>query len=118
MATSAGPVGIKLVEEVPGALYFKITDTGVPTYIEDMPEPVLGTKTITENDTYSAEDDELDGYSSVTVNVPAPVYDASLAVGSGEAADMTAGSNLTYTITTTDTIASGTVLTVTLSTSR
>lgn len=31
--------------------------------------PDLGTKTITENGTYDAEDDGLDGYSSVTVNV-------------------------------------------------
>lgn len=31
---------------------------------------VLGTKTITQNGTYSAEDDELDGYSEVVVNVP------------------------------------------------
>lgn len=30
----------------------------------------LITKTITENGTYSAEDDDADGYSSVTVNVP------------------------------------------------
>lgn len=32
----------------------------------------LGTKTITTNGTYDAEDDDLDGYSSVTVNVPTP----------------------------------------------
>lgn len=32
---------------------------------------VLGTKTITENGTYNASADSLDGYSSVTVNVPA-----------------------------------------------
>ncbi|MBP5593519.1 MAG: hypothetical protein J6X75_05085 [Clostridia bacterium] len=32
----------------------------------------LGTKTITANDTYLASDDGLDGYSEVTVNVPAP----------------------------------------------
>lgn len=32
----------------------------------------LGTKTITANDTYLATDDGLDGYSEVTVNVPAP----------------------------------------------
>lgn len=32
---------------------------------------VLGTKTITANGTYDAEDDHLDGYSSVTVNVEA-----------------------------------------------
>lgn len=38
----------------------------------DGPDARLGTKTITENDTYIALDDELDGYSSVTVNVAAP----------------------------------------------
>lgn len=32
----------------------------------------LITKTITANGTYSAQDDDADGYSSVTVNVPAP----------------------------------------------
>lgn len=32
----------------------------------------LGTKSITSNDTYLASDDGLDGYSEVTVNVPAP----------------------------------------------
>lgn len=31
--------------------------------------PTLGTKTITQNGTYDAEDDSLDGYSEVTVNV-------------------------------------------------
>lgn len=33
-------------------------------------EPTLISKTITENDTYNAADDNADGYSSVTVNVP------------------------------------------------
>ena len=33
-------------------------------------ESVLISKTITENDTYNAVDDNADGYSSVTVNVP------------------------------------------------
>ena len=33
-------------------------------------EPTLITKNITENNTYNAEDDGADGYSSVTVNVP------------------------------------------------
>lgn len=33
-------------------------------------EPVLGTKTISANGTYSSSDDELDGYSSVVVQVP------------------------------------------------
>ena len=34
--------------------------------------PTLITKTITDNGTYSAEDDSADGYSEVTVNVPTP----------------------------------------------
>jgi hypothetical protein len=36
----------------------------------DAPAPVLIEKSVTENGTYSAADDEADGYSSVTVNVP------------------------------------------------
>lgn len=36
--------------------------------------PTLITKTITENGTYSAEDDSADGYSEVTVNVPTVFY--------------------------------------------
>ena len=36
----------------------------------DGPDARLGTKTITVNDTYTALDDDLDGYSSVTVDVP------------------------------------------------
>lgn len=35
-----------------------------------MPDPVLKTKSITENGTYDASDDSADGYSSVTVDVP------------------------------------------------
>lgn len=35
----------------------------------------LITKTITENGTYSAEDDDADGYSEVTVNVPSGGFD-------------------------------------------
>lgn len=35
-------------------------------------EPVLDSKTITENGTYTASDDDLDGYSDVSVNVPSP----------------------------------------------
>lgn len=35
----------------------------------------LGTKTITANDTYDASDDDLDGYSQVTVSVPASAVD-------------------------------------------
>lgn len=41
-----------------------------------VPEPVLIEKTITQNDTYNAEDDNADGYSAVTVNVPtSKLYD-------------------------------------------
>lgn len=36
------------------------------------PEPTLITKSITANGVYSAEDDNADGYSSVTVNTPEP----------------------------------------------
>ena len=39
-------------------------------------EPELDTKTITANGTYTASDDELDGYSEVAVNVPTPVKTA------------------------------------------
>lgn len=37
--------------------------------------PVLGTKTVTENGTYTASDDSLDGYSAVTVAVPSSADD-------------------------------------------
>ncbi len=55
----------------------ELTET-VKTIVTNFDNPgggsaVLGTKTITENGTYTAADDELDGYSSVTVNVPVPV---------------------------------------------
>lgn len=54
----------------------------------DNPDARLGTKSITENGTYTALDDELDGYSSVTVNV---------AGGGGETFEV----NVTYTNSTT-----------------
>ncbi|MBO7275414.1 MAG: hypothetical protein J6V15_03465, partial [Clostridia bacterium] len=38
---------------------------GTPT-----PPPVLIEKSVTQNGTYSAEEDDADGYSAVTVNVP------------------------------------------------
>ena len=38
--------------------------------IVEVPEPTLITKTITENGTYNASEDNADGYSQVTVNVP------------------------------------------------
>jgi hypothetical protein len=48
-----------------------------PAYLTEtkqtISEPTLISKTITENDTYNAVDDNADGYSSVTVNVATPV---------------------------------------------
>jgi hypothetical protein len=44
------------------------TGGGTVRFYEDEPSD-LGTKTITLNGTYSAEDDNVDGYSEVTVNV-------------------------------------------------
>lgn len=35
----------------------------------NVPGPTLGTKTVAANGTYSASNDNLDGYSSVTVNI-------------------------------------------------
>lgn len=43
----------------------------------------LGTKNITANDTYDASDDSLDGYSSVTVNVPEKVLTTKTITASG-----------------------------------
>ena len=39
----------------------------------NVPQATLGTKSITENGTYNASSDNLDGYSQVTVNVPEEV---------------------------------------------
>ena len=56
----------------------------------------LITKTITENGTYSAEDDSADGYSSVTVNVPT----------GGGASSWTKVAETSYQVSTTGTSAS------------
>lgn len=48
----------------------KMTPAQMATAIGNLsPQPNLGTKTITENGTYTASSDSLDGYSSVNVNV-------------------------------------------------
>ena len=60
----------------------------------------LITKTITENGTYSAEDDSADGYSSVTVNVPT----------GGGASSWTKVAETSYQVSTTST-STGTVAT-------
>lgn len=48
------------------------TGGGTVTFYENGGSPTLITKSITANGTYDAEDDNADGYSSVTVNVPEP----------------------------------------------
>lgn len=51
-----------------------LTIAQMETAVRNIPtgEAVLTTKTVTANGTYSAQDDNADGYSSVTVNVPTP----------------------------------------------
>ena len=51
----------------------------LPTAIRSIPEavqPTLIPKQITENGTYTAEDDNADGYSEVTVAVPTPIFES------------------------------------------
>ncbi len=66
------------LEDIADAIRDKngLTDTYKPSEmaeaISELGGATLGSKTITENDTYYASSDDLDGYSSVTVNVPNP----------------------------------------------
>lgn len=53
---------------IPNGLYTELQSVTVPT--ESGGQAILGTTTITENGTYSAASDNLDGYSTVTVAVP------------------------------------------------
>jgi hypothetical protein len=55
----------------------EITYNGTPLTLvgSDIEEAVLIEKTITENGTYIASNDDADGYESVTVDVPEPVLD-------------------------------------------
>ena len=58
---------------------------------------VLGTKTIAQNGTYSAEDDSLDGYSQVVVNVPTgSVQDEWIVLTSGNLHDSASDVANTY----------------------
>ena len=57
--------------------------------IVNVPPPVLKTKTITSNNTYRAADDNADGYSEVTVNVPLPANGYLLESASGEIVTVT-----------------------------
>lgn len=54
---------------------------GYKTVTVAVPEPVLGTKTITANGTYTAASEEKTGFSEVTVNVPIPVSDKNAKFG-------------------------------------
>lgn len=80
---TASPTTSTQVYEIPkktSALTITAVGTGTITLSDtkvynrnsagDVESPVLGTKTITSNDTYTAASDYLDGFSSVTVNVP------------------------------------------------
>lgn len=74
--------------------------------IEALPDPSnLDDKTITANGTYDPSDDDLDGYSEVTVNVPNSYAagDEGKVVSSGELVSQTSTTktaNGTYTTTT------------------
>ena len=70
----ADSVSVTGIPTVAGLNEFQVTTTLPPSkttieyrYIENI--PTLDSKTITTNGTYNASDDNLDGYSSVTVNV-------------------------------------------------
>ena len=57
--------------------------------------PTLITKTITENGTYSAEDDDADGYSEVTVNVSGGISIDDIATNTAPSGAITLGSGVT-----------------------
>ena len=59
---------VDVTEEGAAVLTDETNTTGTTAVITGI-VPEYGTKTITVNGTYSAEDDDLDGYSEVTVNV-------------------------------------------------
>lgn len=53
-----------------GILAARLCGAGGASPTPPAPEPTLITKTVTANGTYNAEDDNADGYSAVTVEVP------------------------------------------------
>ena len=55
--------------------YDTTTVNSVTVQVEGGGSATLGTKSVTANGTYKAEDDSLDGYSQVTVSVPASAVD-------------------------------------------
>lgn len=74
---------------------------GFSSAIANLPsQSTLGTKSITQNGTYDAEDDSLDGYSEVTVNVPDTEYVGYIDCTSNPGAVITATDGThTYTAT-------------------
>lgn len=71
--TGTTPTGTKQISITQnGTTTENVTDYANAEITVNVPSssPSLGTKTITANGTYTASDDSLDGYSSVTVNVP------------------------------------------------
>ena len=69
---------------------------------------ILGTKTIAQNGTYTAEDDSLDGYSQVVVNIPTGgVQDEWVVLTSGNLHDSTSDVANTYISGTTETSYNG-----------
>lgn len=65
------PVTIEQLNVTENGTYSEEGKAYSPVIVE-VPAPTLITKTITENGTYTASEDNADGYSQVTVNVPLP----------------------------------------------
>ena len=63
------PVAIEQLNVTENGTYSEAGKAYSPVIV-DVPAPTLITKTITENGTYTASEDNADGYSQVTVNVP------------------------------------------------
>ena len=63
------PVAVEQLNVTENGTYSE-TGKAYSPVIVDVPAPTLITKTITENGTYNASEDNADGYSQVTVNVP------------------------------------------------
>jgi hypothetical protein len=65
-------LGDAIREKSGSSNYYKPSQMGAA--IRQLPEPsVLVPKIITQNGNYDPDDDNADGYSSVTVNIAAPV---------------------------------------------
>ena len=67
------PVAIEQLNVTENGTYSE-TGKAYSPVIVDVPAPTLITKTITENGTYNASEDNADGYSQVTVNVRTDFY--------------------------------------------